>query len=217
MQPLPPPDGPDGDVGEPPVHSPEAVAPAGAPFPPPEITSMPPDADDDVRDPDKVLVGVSFDRLIRAQEFVLAIRRLQQSGVLELEDAVIVVKEADGRARVTETVDLSTGRAALSGAVWTGLLGLLFGGPVGWIAGLGLGAGAGAITAKVVDLGVPDEWVDWFKQAARPGTTTVVILANHVHIGALEAEARRFPGAEVLHTTLSARTWTELQDAFDGR
>ena len=69
---------------------------------------------------------------------------------------------------VHETVDLQAGRTALSGAMWTGLLGLLVGGPVGWIAGMGIGAASGAITAKVVDLGVPDEWVEWFRAAVAP-------------------------------------------------
>lgn len=62
----------------------------------------------------------------------------------------------------------------------TGLLGLIVGGPVGWIAGLGIGAGVGAVTAKVVNLGVPDEWVAWFKDAVRPDTATVVVLASNI-------------------------------------
>jgi uncharacterized membrane protein len=66
--------------------------------------------------------------------------------------------------------------------MWTGLIGLLIGGPIGFVAGLGIGAGAGAITAKVVDVGIPDEWVDWFKQAVHPHTSTVVALASHVDL-----------------------------------
>ena len=37
----------------------------------------------------------------------------------------------------------SGGCAALTGAMWAGLFGLILGGPVGWIAGLVVGASAG--------------------------------------------------------------------------
>ena len=67
----------------------------------------------------------------------------------------------------------------MSGALWTGLFGLLLGGPVGWIAGAAIGAGAGAVTAKVVDLGISDEWVAWFREAVQPGTATVVRTVSH--------------------------------------
>jgi uncharacterized membrane protein len=99
--------------------------------------------------------------------------------------------------------------------MWTGLLGLIVGGPVGWIAGIGIGAGAGAVTAKVVDLGIPDEWVDWFKQAVRPGTSAVIILAEDVDTYALQREAERFPGAELIESTLPQSAITDLEAAFE--
>src|ERR671938_434874 len=120
----------------------------------------------------EALFGISFDDVYRAQEFLLALTRMASAGELALRDAVVVVKDDDGRVRVRETIDPQPGTTAMSGAVWTGLLGLLLGGPVGWLAGIGLGAGAGALVAKVVDVGIPDEWVDWFKAAVRPDSAT---------------------------------------------
>lgn len=78
----------------------------------------------------------------------------------------------------------------------------------------GVGAGVGAVTTKVVDLGIPDEWVGWFKQAVHDGTTAVVILVEHVHVGELAAEAARFQGAELLYTTLPPESITQLLEAF---
>jgi uncharacterized membrane protein len=162
-----------------------------------------------------VIIGVSFDHDLRAQEYLLAMQGLREAGNLDLKDAVLVRKDAGGSVKVVETIDPTPGRSALSGAVWTSLLGLIIGGPVGWIAGLGIGAGAGAIAAKVIDLGIPDDWIDWFKQAVRPGTSTVVILAEHVYVNALAEEARRFPGAELLYTTMSQSAVEQLTAAFD--
>lgn len=165
---------------------------------------------------DQALIGVSFEDAFRAQEFLTAMTRLASKQRLRLRDAVFVAKDDQGEVRVQETVDLQAGRTALSGAMWTGLLGLIVGGPVGWVAGMGLGAGAGAITAKVVDLGVPDEWVEWFRAAVHEGTTTVVVLAEDVDVSALHDELTRFAGAELVHATLPGSAIDSLRSALAG-
>lgn len=197
-----------------------AGAPVGRPdeaLPPPEAQPDPTRRDvSDLSDPDSpVLVGVAFSGPMLAQEYLLAMSRLRSEGSLRLKDAVIVTKNDQGTVKVTETIDPTPGRSALSGAMWTGLLGLFVGGPVGWLAGIGIGAGAGAVTAKVVDLGIPDDWVDWFKQAVRPGTSAVVILAEDVDLRALEREAERFRGAELIHSTLPDAVIDDLEAAFE--
>jgi uncharacterized membrane protein len=164
-----------------------------------------------------VLVGVAFRQRLMAQEYLIAMTRLRGDGSLRLKDAVIVEKTESGQVKVTETIDPTPGRSALSGAMWTGLLGLFVGGPVGWLAGLGIGAGAGAVTAKIVDLGIPDDWVDWFKQAVQPGTSAVIILAEQVDVRALEREAQRFPGAELIESTLPESAVADLTAAFHHR
>jgi uncharacterized membrane protein len=160
------------------------------------------------------IIGISFGDVYRSQEFLTAVTRMNANGHLKLLDAVMVTKDDDGKTRVRETVDLQPGRAALSGAVWTGLLGLIVGGPVGWIAGIGVGAGAGAITAKVVDVGVPDEWVDWFKEAVEPHSFTVVVLASEVDIDALVNEAGRFDGGHLVYANLAAYMIERLETAM---
>lgn len=166
---------------------------------------------------DQALIGVSFADSFRAQEFLTAMMRMSSRRELKLRDAVIVTKDDDGDVKVRETIDLQTGRTALSSAMWSGLLGLFVGGPVGWIAGIGVGAGAGALAAKVVDVGVPDEWVDWFRAAVDHGTTTVVILAEDLDVPSLENELRRFAGAELVHATLPAATIDQLRVALRGQ
>ena len=162
----------------------------------------------------QTLVGISFDNAFRAQEFLVAASGLAAAGKLKLKDAVTVVKDESGRTVVHETVDPTPGRSALSGAMWAGLFGLLLGGPVGWIAGLALGAGAGAVTAKVLDIGVPDEWVTWFRDAVQPGTATVALLVEDLDRDALVAEAARFTGAELVYANLDDATIERVRDAF---
>lgn len=164
--------------------------------------------------PDQFLVGVALPDSLRAQEFLTAATGLNVKGALKLRDAVIVVKNPDGHTAVKETIDPQPGQAALTSAMWTGLLGLILGGPVGWLVGGAVGAGVGAVTAKVVDVGIPDEWVKWFREAVQPGTTTVVLLVEDLDVGALAQELTRFPFASIVHTTLPSGSLRRLEEAL---
>ncbi len=168
--------------------------------------------DDD--DAPLTLVGVEFSDSFRAQEFLTATTRLAANQRLRLRDAVFVAADADGKTVVRETTDPTPGRSALGGAVWASLFGLLLGGPIGWIGGLAIGAGTGAVTAKVVDLGIPDEWVAWFKQAVGPDRVILALLVSHVDIEALTAEARRFAGADLVYANLGPSALAQLNEAF---
>ena len=162
----------------------------------------------------QTLVGVSFEDRFRAQEFLVAVSRLAAAGKLRLRDAVTVVKDEFGKVVVHETVDPTPRRSALTGAMWAGLFGLVLGGPVGWITGLVVGAGAGAVSAKVMDLGVPDEWVMWFREAVQPRTATVALLVEDLDQNALVAEASRFAGAELIYANLDDAAIARIRDAF---
>lgn len=188
-------------------------------FPPPapsDLASLQPPSADEAPSTE-ALFGVSFNDPFRAEEFLLALNRLAAHGDLLLRDAVVVTKTDDGHVRVRETTDLQPATAAVRGAMWTGLLGLLIAGPIGWLAGLGLGAGAGALSAKIVDTGIPDEWVEWFKAAVQPQTATVVALADDVNLEILYTEVHRFEGAELVHTTMQPGVSTRLAEALQTR
>ncbi|HEY4332114.1 MAG TPA: DUF1269 domain-containing protein [Ilumatobacteraceae bacterium] len=167
-------------------------------------------------DSPQTLFGIAFDDAFRAQEFMTAATRLASRESLHILDAVLVSKNAAGQTHVVETVDPQPGRSAISAGMWAGLIGLFLGGPVGLLAGGVIGAGAGAAVAKVVDLGVPDEWVEWFRQAVQPGTTAVVLLLTQIKIDALVAEAERFAGAELLYANLDAAAFDRVVGALGG-
>jgi uncharacterized membrane protein len=98
--------------------------------------------------------------------------------------------------------------------MWAGLLGLLLGGPIGWIGGLAIGAGTGAVTAKVIDLGIPDEWVDWFRKAVDPDTVILALLVSDVDMPALVEESKRFAGAELVYANVDPTTLTRLEQSL---
>jgi uncharacterized membrane protein len=68
----------------------------------------------------------------------------------------------------------------------------------------------------MVDVGVPDEWVNWFRDAVQPGTATVALLVEDLDRNALVAEAARFTGAELVYANLDDATIARVKDAFAG-
>lgn len=163
------------------------------------------------------IVGISFDDAFRAQELLTAAFRLASKGVLQVLDAVTITKDENGKTFVRETIDPSPVQSALSGSVWAGLFGLILGGPVGWIAGAAIGAGAGAARAKIVDLGVPDEWVGWFREAVQPGTVTLVLLLGTFDRDAAFTELERFSGGHLVHANLEPDAIARIRRALDDR
>ena len=122
---------------------------------------------------------------------------------MHLKDAVFVVKREDGTTVVRETIDPQPGRSALSGAVWASLFGLLLGRPGRVARGrCDRRGGRRAAAAKLVDLGVPDEWVEWFRDEVQPGTTTLVLLVTDLDRDALVTELERFSGAKLVYANL---------------
>lgn len=189
-----------------PSLSSDATAPTDAPVAVADDTSGVP----------QTLVGISFEDIFRAQEFLTAATGLASRKRFVLRDAVVVVKDENGKTSVQETTDPQPGRSALGGAMWAGLFGLVLGGPVGWAAGLAVGAGTGALTAKVIDIGISDDWVAWFRAAVKPGTATVALLVEDLDRNALVAEAARFTGAELVYANLDDLTLERVKEALEG-
>jgi len=161
------------------------------------------------------IVGISFDDAFRAQEFLTASLRLATQNAIELRDAVTIIKDTTGKTVVRETIDPQPGMSALSGATWAGLVGLLLGGPVGWLAGAAIGAGSGVVRAKMVDLGVPDEWVRWFREAVQPETVTVVLLLGRFDRDATMTELERFAGGHLVYANVGPDLIGRIRLALD--
>ena len=152
-------------------------------------------------DPRKLIV-LGFDSRLKAEEALLAATRLQVEGEIVLHDAVFVTKDEDGTTHVTETVDETPGDAALSGSFWGMLFGTLLAGPVGTVVGGAVSAGASALVAKLVDIGISDAAIKQLRETISTGTTALALLISHIHEEKLVAELHRFAGATLVATDL---------------
>jgi hypothetical protein len=83
------------------------------------------------------LVVVGYDEPYKAEEVRLKLRKLQSEYLLDLEDAVVAVKDEKGKVKLHHAVNL-TADGAISGGFWGSLTGLIF-----------LNAAAGAVSGAV--------------------------------------------------------------------
>ncbi len=169
---------------------------------------------DKAPDNSKLLV-ISFEDGLRAQEFLLAVARLQQHHDLQLHDAVLINRAADGSSHVRETTDVTPGQAGLGAGVWGLLLGTLFGGPIGGLVVGAASAGSGALFAKLIDTGVRDETIAQLRTTVPPGRTAVALLVSHVSVADLQIELARFPHAQLVETDLPPAAVSAVQHALE--
>ena len=168
----------------------------------------------DVAEDPRKLVVLAFNSLGLAQEALLASTRLMAEGKVVLHDAVFVTKEVDGETHVVEMVDETPRQAALSGAFWGLFFGTLVAGPIGAVVGGTFSAGTRALAAKLIDTGISDATIKELREAIEVGSTALAVLVSHVHEPAIVAEARRFPGARIVTSTLPEATIRAVQEAL---
>jgi uncharacterized membrane protein len=137
-----------------------------------------------------------------------ALVALQKKYVIELEDVVVVTRDAEGHVKLNQSVNLVTG-GAIGGGLWGTLIGLLFLNP---IVGAAVGAGAGALAGKFSDMGIDDDFLRDVGQSLEKGGAAVGILVRKITPDkVLEGlEAFREKG-RVIHTSLSHETEAKLR------
>jgi uncharacterized membrane protein len=162
------------------------------------------------------ILAIVLDKPTRAEQVLLALAHLQGEGKVQMHDAVIVVKGAEGKSRIVETVDVTPAKGALAGS-WWGLLGsLLIGGPVAIAAIVG-GAAAGALYGKLVDRGLEDEWVKSMADWIDPDSSALLLLVESDFSPDVIGELERFEGTgEVAYTTLPEGTKADIEAALTG-
>lgn len=160
------------------------------------------------------ILAVVLDKPTRASELLLSLANLAGEGKLKMHDAVIVAKDAEGKAKIVETVDVTPARGALAGSWWGMLAGLIIGGPVFFGAAIG-GAAAGALYAKLVDHGLEDQWVKDMADWIPPGTSALLLLVDQGFDPAVLDELGRYEGiGRVAVTTLPAQAKADIESAL---
>ncbi len=119
------------------------------------------------------LVAIAYPDLATAQEVTANAARAQQAHLLELDDMVVIERREDGKVKLHQPS--LAGAGAASGALWGGLIGLIFLMP---LFGMAIGAASGAAAGAVSDYGVDDKFMKELGEGLEPGSAAVLLLVR---------------------------------------
>jgi uncharacterized membrane protein len=157
------------------------------------------------------LVAIAYPDADSARQVMSRLVPLQKKHLIEIEDAVLAVNEG-GKIKLEQSVNM-TSSGAFGGAVWGGLLGLIFLVPV---AGLAIGAAAGAIAGRFSDYGIDDDFARDIAAEVTPGSAALFLLVKKAKPDRVIAEMQQFRG-KVLGSNLSDDAEHRLQAALSGQ
>ena len=175
-----------------------------------------------------IVVGFKKD-MYRASEVLNTLQDMNDSLVVDLHDAVAVYRDSNGKLRVDQSYQMTTGEGAAWGGLFGGLIGALIAAPftggasaaaalaAGSLSGVALGATFGAIDAESwkEDYGIAEDFVDRVGAMIQPGDSAIFVLARTVNPD-LVADAFRGYGGDVIRTTLTDRQRARVEATLHG-
>ena len=155
------------------------------------------------------LVVIGYDDPHKAEEVRLMLRKMQKDYLIDLEDAVVAVKDDKGKIKLHQAVNLTAAGAA-SGGFWGALIGLIFLNP---LLGMAVGATAGAVSGALTDLGLDDKFMKELAATMKAGSSVLFVLVTKATPDKV-LEEMKGTGGKILKTSLSHDDEAKLQAAL---
>ncbi len=163
------------------------------------------------------LVAIGFDRPDEADRVLADLQRMQKEYLIDLADAVVAIRQKDGKVQLKQSVNIVGASAAaggLSGAFWGTLVGLLFLNPLAGLAiGGAVGAGSGALAGSLADYGIDDKFIRSLAETLQPETSALFVLVRKAQPEKVLDELSRYNG-RVLRSSLSPEQEARLRSAL---
>jgi len=155
------------------------------------------------------LVVIDYESEVRAEEVRIALLKMQNEYLIDLIDAVIVIRDAKGKVSLRQLYNLTAAGAA-SGGFWGALVGLLFLNP---LFGFAIGAAAGAVSGALRDVGIDDNFMKQLGQTLKPNTAALCVLIRQMTPDKVVEELQKF-GGTLIKTNLGNEDEAKLRKAL---
>ena len=158
------------------------------------------------------LVAVLFNDETTAFEMRAELAKMQKEYLIEMEDAVVVTKDAKGKVKLHQAMNLTLAGAS-SGGFWGLLIGMVFLNP---LLGMAVGAGAGALSGKFADLGIDDKMMKELAESFTPGNSALFVLVRKATPDKVLERLKEFAGkGKILRTSLEKDNEEALREALE--
>jgi uncharacterized membrane protein len=154
------------------------------------------------------LIAVTFDDETTAFEMRAELAKLQKEYLIDMDDIVVVTRDDAGKVKLHQAVNL-TAAGAVGGSFWGLLIGMLFLNP---LLGMAVGAGAGALSGKLTDIGIDDKFMKELGENLPKGGSALFTLVKRSTPDKVLERLEPFRGkGKVLRTSLSKESEDELR------
>ena len=155
------------------------------------------------------LIAIGYPDAQTAEEVRGVLVEATKEQLVDLQDAVVVVHETDGKIKLHQAIS-TTGAGAAGGALWGGLIGLLFLAP---LFGMAVGAASGAVAGKVSDVGVNDDFLKQLGARLEPGAAALIALGSSQAPDKVLERLRPY-GGDVIQTSLATEEEERLRSSL---
>ena len=163
------------------------------------------------------LIVFDFDGIHTADEVLNKLRSLQKEFLIDLEDSCVVERDKAGKVHIKQAVNLTAlgaARGGSMGAFWGMLVGILFLNPLaGMVVGAAAGAGTGVLAGSLTDYGINDDFVKKLGETIPPDSSALFVLVKNVTEDKVLAEIEPYK-PRVLKTSLSNEDEAKLKAAL---
>src|SRR3954471_6924569 len=160
------------------------------------------------------LIVIGFNNEADAFAMRAELAKLQTQYLIEMEDAVVVTRDAKGKPQLHQAVNL-TAAGAVGGMFWGTLIGMLFLNP---LLGAVVGAGSGALSGTLSDIGINDQFMKELGATLTPGTSALFVLVRKSTPDKVLAGLSAFAGkGKVLQTSLTKDKEDELKAFLEAK
>lgn len=157
------------------------------------------------------ILVIAFDNPTEAQQVATTFLDLKKGGALGISDMRVVVKDADGKISVQDEAGHPIAWSAVAGGILGGLLFFLV--PV---LGIAIGAAAGGLIAKSLDLDIDKKFITDVSDALQPNTSAVFIQSNDENLSAVLNALKPYKGT-LIQTSLDSDVEAQLKKALSER
>ena len=155
------------------------------------------------------LIAIAYPDVQTAEQVRTTLGQLQTEKVIVLDDMVIASKNEKGKVKLHQALS-TTGAGAAGGALWGGLIGLIFLAP---LLGMAVGAASGGMAGALTDAGVDDEFMKELGSHLEGGKAALIVLVRQSTPDKVLPRISEY-GGEVIQSSLSNEREEELRAAL---
>ena len=159
------------------------------------------------------LVAIGYDSVADAEGALGTVSRLASEHLVQLEDAVIVERRSNGKIKLHQARGSTTATGAAGGALWGGLIGLIFLMP---LFGMAIGAASGAAAGALTDVGVDDKFMKEVGAHLEEGKAALFVLFTSATADKVLPELGKH-GGKVIQTSLDNEAEEALKQALGAK